>query len=375
MRSIKSHICIIVCIICSSCANDSYTDLVEIDTSINLKWNKAYEEDSIEKAVIGLKWSLSYIGATILSNNEGIKISDSLINIDINSLGFDAHAKSKLIILSNKIKNSEEYKVTGTIDLGRYVSLLIGASEHYYQFVNMPNNLDNILKNYTLLPEKGYVNNSGISLKHRIIGFSDQEGLNQFFISEEVDSLTGFIYEYETIELMANGQLRFGIFDANGIRMNGANPSHTNAGKPAKCIWCHESGINPLFKPQRNFPDFLTADELQQRLLSYRTSHNELKSTLVNGVDYTKTQEHTLTELLYISFMEPSAERLALEWNLPFEAVQEKLKNLDTHMHEEFPFLGNLYYRKEVETYATFLSVEYPETIRETSPNKINLLN
>lgn len=358
-----------------SCTNDSYSDLIETETTINLKWNKAYAEDNIDKSLIGLKWALSYMGATLPSSNAGFTNTDNVITINIKYLGFSNDAQQKMLKLSEKIKVTSEYQNNNAIDLGRYVALLLGASEHYYEIIGTPNTLNEILAQYTLLPQKGYVNNSNVSLEHRVIQFSEQNGFNQLFLSEEVNPVSGEIYEYETIELLPNGQLRFGIFDVNGNRKNNADATHSNAGKPAKCMWCHESTINQMFNPQNDYAGYLTYAEFQNTLIGYRESNRTQKLALTDGVDFAQTQQHTLTELLYISFMEPSAERLSEEWNMPLEQVQNLLSGLPTHVYDEFPFLGSLYNRQDVEALAPFLGLTVSTNVREASTIEVNHLN
>lgn len=358
-----------------SCESSTYSELAETETTLNLKWNKAYPDDTIDKSLIGLKWALSYIGASLPSSDTGFIVSNTTITIDYKKLGFNENAQKKLAVIHSKIINCDEYKKTNAIDLGRYVCLLIGASEHYYEIIGTPKTLSQVLDKYTLLPQKGYVNNSEVTLKHRIIQFSEQNGFNQVFLSEEVDPITGEVYEYETIELLVNGQLRFGIFDLNGNRINNANSAYTNAGKPAKCMWCHESVINQMFSPQNDFPGYLTFSELQNTLISYRESNRTQKLALDDGVDFSQTQQHTLTELLYISFMEPSAERLSIEWNMSVTEVQNMLSGLPTHNYPEFPFLGNnLYNRNEIETFAPFHGLQVSTSVRETSQTEVNHL-
>ena len=355
-----------------SCERDSYSDLIETETTINLKWNKAYPDDTIDKSLIGLKWALSYVGAVLPSSNNGFSNTESTITIDIKRLGFTENAEEKLLQLSEKIKATTEYQANNSIDLGRFVTLLLGASEHYYEIIGTPKTLSEVLLPYTLLPQKGFVNNSGVSLEHRIIQFSAQNGFNQVFLSEEVDPVSGEIYEYETIELMPNGQLRFGIFDTEGNRKNNADATHSNAGKPAKCMWCHESNINPLFSIQNDFTGYLSYTDFQNTLLNYLESNRNQKLALTDGVDFSQTQQHTLTELLYISFMEPSAERLSLEWNLPVTQVQNLLSGLPTHIYDEFPFLGTLYYRKDIEIFAPFQGLSVSTNVREESITEVN---
>jgi len=358
-----------------SCESDTYYELQNHDDALHLKWNKAYPEDTIDKSLIGLKWGLSYVGAILPTTLNGISTSNSIISIDINKLGFSKSAIEKLTKLNLKIKESQEYRTTNTIDLGRYITLLLGASEHYYEIIGTPKTLTEVLNRYTLLPQKGYVDNSSVSFENRIIKFSEQNGFNQIFLSEEVNPVSGEIFEYETIEVLPNGQLRFGIFDVNGNRKNNADPSHSNAGKPGKCMWCHESTINQMFSTQNNYAGYLTYNEFQNTLISYRESNRKQKLALTDGVDFSQTQQHTLTELLYISFMEPSAERLSLEWKMPLTQVQGMLSNLPTHIYTEFPFLGNLYYRKDIESLAPFQGLPVSSSVREQSEIEVNHLN
>jgi hypothetical protein len=345
------------------------------DPLLNLKWNKAYEEDTLDKSIIGLQWALSYVGATLPASRDGITANNNNIEIHLDDLGFKEGAKQKLTVLHDRIKASDEYQKTNATDLGRYVTLVIGASEHYYEITNVPLHLNEILSNYTLMPPKGYVNNSGVSAKHRIISYSEQSGLNQLFLSTETDSASGVILEFETIEILPNGQLRFGIFDQNGNRKNNADPNHSNAGKPAKCMWCHESSIQPLFTVQSDFDGYLPYLEFQKTLLQYRTEHDTLKYALSDGVDYYQTQQHTLTELLYISFMEPSAKRLSLEWSIPLSEVQSKISGLPTHYHEEFSQLGEIYHREDVEAYSPFEGLQVSSSVREQSDIEVNHIN
>jgi len=366
---------LIVSFLVLSCESDTYYELQNHDDALHLKWNKAYPEDTIDKSLIGLKWGLSYVGAILPTTLNGISTSNNIISIDINKLGFSESAIEKLSKLNLKIKESQEYRDTNAVDLGRYVTLLLGASEHYYEIIGTPQTLTEVLNRYTLLPQKGYVNNSGVSLENRIIKFSDQNGFNQIFLSEEVNPVSGKVFEYETIELLPNGQLRFGIFDVNGNRKNNADPSHSNAGKPGKCMWCHESTINQMFNTQNDYAGYLTYNEFQNTLISYRESNRKQKLALTDGVDFSQTQQHTLTELLYISFMEPSAERLSQEWKIPLTQVQDLLSNLPTHIYTEFPFLGNLYYRKDIENLAPFQGLSVSSSVREQSEIEVNHLN
>ena len=140
-------------------------------------------------------------------------------------------------------------------------------------------------------------------------------------------------------------------------------------------IWSSSTLYSKAMKTERLdwFEGFKSENELNKdSLINFFVSHNTLKNTLIDGVDFSNTQEHTLTELLYISFMETSAERLSLEWNLPVVEVQNRLSGITTHVYEEFPFLGYLYYRNEIESFAPFQGLPVSTSVREESVKEIN---
>lgn len=356
-----------------SCKNE-YTNQ-DNSTVLKLKWNKAYEDDSIDKAVIGLQWALSYVGANTPCNSNAIDTRNNTITLHTLNLDFSDKAKHNLEILIAKIYATEAYKENKTIDIGRFITLILGSPEHYYNLVETPETLAELKVNYTLNTEKGYVNNSSVALQDRVISFSEQEQFNQLWISEEIDSITKTIYEFETIELLKNGQLRFGIYDENGNRKNVANKKHTQAGKPAKCIWCHESNLNKMFRKQDDVYGFLSTEKLQQKIITSRDTFHENRLQQKDNLDYSKRQQHTLTELLYISFLEPSLKRLSLEWQIEESELLLLLKDVKTHKHNEFPFLGDLYYRKDVEAFSPLKPITVSRNVREQSTKEVNHLN
>ena len=82
-----------------------------------------------------------------------------------------------------------------------------------------------------------------------------------------------------------------------------------------------------------------------------------------------------MLELEYISFMEPSALRLSNEWNMPEKKVKKMLEQLSIHQHNEFTFLGNLYHRKDVISFAPYKSIAVSDSVRETSSTEVNYIN
>ncbi|MDH7913359.1 hypothetical protein [Winogradskyella sp. SYSU M77433] len=360
---------LIVLFLCFSCSKKDY--------EINLKWNKAYPEDTFERNITGLKWAFSYLGSTIANDSTLIKFNpkDSIVSLDVRTLGFSEDASSKLAKLQYLFKKTEYYKQHNAFDLGRYVTLTFGTSSHYYAITDVSETLKDFNEDYQFLETKGYIDNSSISNVHRIISFTDiLENNRQAFISAEIDSITKDTLEYETTERMPNGQLKFGIYDIKGNIKYAANSNLTRAGTHAKCIWCHEVVVQPLFKTQKNYNNYLDYFKLDDTLVYFNQKLQKYQNTLWKDKSLKNKKLHTELELVYISFMEPSGERISREWNMPLKEVENKLSGLETHIYEEFPFLGNLYHRKDIDSLSPFKVIEVPESIREKSSNTINLL-
>ncbi|WP_299256522.1 hypothetical protein [uncultured Aquimarina sp.] len=348
------------------------------DNEINLKWNKSYPTDTLTKNIIALKWCLSFLGSDLASDTTttGLIIkNNNTIALNIHQLRFDKNALKYLKKLNAKLKKTEEYQKNNAIDIGRYITLTIGSSNHYYKIVDIPKKLEDYNSLYTFDTINGYIDNSSISLVDRIISFSkNNTPKKQVYISTEVDSISKKIHEYETVEVMDNGQLKFGIYDQNGNLKDAANKEVTNAGKPAKCIWCHETGIQPMFRKQNDHKKYLSYQKLQDTLDYYNKQLRSYQDKHWKDKQIRNKRLHTEMEISYIAFMEPSAEHLANEWGFSLQEVQKKLKHLDTHRHHEFDFLGDLYYRKDVDNLAPWKVMNVPESVREKSNNEVNYL-
>ena len=177
--------------------------------------------------------------------------------------------------------------------------------------------------------------------------------------------------EFEVMDYMPNGQFRYGLYDMNGKLKAAADSRLTRAGKPAKCQWCHEIGIQPFFRDMPVLPGegYLSKEEfldIRSEFTLFMVGH---RAELNSEIDFTERQHHALMEHIYIDFMEPDVERLAIEWNLSLETTMKLVENLDTHTQEEFGF-ENLYDRNEVDRLAPYLTLEVPQSAREFSVNE-----
>ncbi len=356
-------------ILLSSCdANDS-----EDKNIIYLKWNKSHEQDTLEKNRTGLTWALSFLGSTIAMEEAPLGLSQTkdMIRLDVTQAGFSDRAIPHLQSLIGVIQNSEEYKLKGTIDIGRFIALTIGSSHHYYKIAQVPQRLSDLESKYTFDSITAYINNSSISKIDREIEYSiNNSPHRRAFISAERDTITKEIQEFETVELMDNGLSRFALYDREGNLKTAGDPKVTRAGKPSKCMWCHESGIQQLFRAQLDFKNYVPYASFLDSLKRYNRELKVYQDSIWKNAFIKKRSLHTEMEIAYITFMEPSVEQLANEWQLSQDEVKSKLSHLKSHTHHEFGFLGNLFYRKDIDALAPFKCLEVPDSFREKSNNE-----
>ena len=191
------------------------------------------------------------------------------------------------------------------------------------------------------------------------------------FLCSEISPESEEILEYETLDLMQNGQVRFGIYNKDGFRISNSDPQHSNAGKPAKCIWCHESEIQPLFNIQDNYDGFIPYLDFKDLLIDFKVTHRNLQNSLVDGVDFQESLQHIQTELLYISFMEPSAKRLSIEWSININEIENLLDGIPTHNYDEFPFLGIFILEKRLINMPLFQDYQFPVVFGKSQIEKL----
>lgn len=352
----------------------------EDENIIYLKWNKSYEKDTLEKNIAGLTWALSFLGSTITMDETeyGFSHTKDVIRLDVSKAGFSNKAVSHLQALLSVIHNSEEYKLKGTIDIGRFIALTIGSSHHYYKIAAVPQRLSDLESNYTFDSITAYINNSSISKIDREIEYSiNNTTYKRAFISAERDTITKEIREFETVELMGNGLSRFALYDKEGNLKTVGDPKVTRAGKPSKCMWCHESGIQQIFREQLEFKNYVPYASFLDSLKRYNQELRVYQDSIWKNAFIKKRSLHTEMEIAYITFMEPSVEQLVNEWQVSQSEVRSKLNHLKPHLHHEFEFLGDLYYRRDIDALAPFKCLEVPDNFREQSNNedRVNYIN
>jgi hypothetical protein len=346
------------------------------DLKVNLRWIKGYPDENWEKVRCGFLWSMSFLGAELPKgsfDNSITRKDSSCFTLDLAGIGFTDKAQSALSTILVKIKESEEYKATGAIDIGRFLLLTVYSSRHYYAITGVYNNLDQFRSNYNITdPLKFPVVNSGVSEKERLVKFNSYTNWRQYaFVAEEGDgSFKNKSFkkkEVEVFDFMPNGQPRFAIYNEAGKLKLHADPLYTQAGKPGKCMWCHESTLTPIVIPTEEVHGYMGIEEFGNYILTFRQQLKAYRDSLNCDINFNNLQDHTQSELLYISFMEPSLLRIANEWKMDTSSAKKILKDLPVHVYEEFPFLGKLYHRKDIDKLSPYKCLPVPESVREKS--------
>jgi hypothetical protein len=341
---------------------------------IELRWLKAYPLESKSDVETGLLWGLSLLGARLPAGAPVIRWHDNMMTVDLGRAQVLEGSGPAWRQLLAAMKASGEYRIHGAIDVGRFMALTLGSSNHYYALTGAKPDYQLARASYRFEDKAAAIVTSAVAHGHRRIEISAADDGRQvaFVAFEGKGSLAdgSFVaHEMELLDVMPNGQLRFALYGLDGYLKQSASPELTAAGKPAKCMWCHESSLQPTFiefQGARGFHDRREFDALigkRQQLL------REYQSRVDTQIEYRNRQDHTYGELLYLTFEEPSRERLAAEWGVSLERASELLRGKPTHPQAEFPYLGSeLYRRHDVEALAPYAVLAVPHSVREPSP-------
>lgn len=346
------------------------------DYVIHLKWFKSLPDQQPVHMYRGMIWCFSWLGAELPAGcmKEAVRSADSVnLEVHLDKLGFNENALNAMLVIADSIRSSEEYKRQGYLEVGKFIALTLGTSEHYYRITGVPRTVDEFRKIHGIDDDAWTfgVTNSSISDGHRLIRFSRDTSLSRvgFIAEESYDSLTSAHFRsqlFECFDIMPNGQLRFAIYGEDGNLISGAPQSLTEGGKPAKCLWCHETSIqtlfienNPVAGMLNNEEFLLMRDSMQARLERYR-------STLTTEMNFSFQSQHTLGELLYIMFMEPTMMYVANSHGINESNTLERLHNVHSEPFREFDWIGNVYRRREVDSVFGFPVIPVPNDVRET---------
>lgn len=353
------------------------------DVSINLRWVRSYSSESPSTVKTGILWALSFLGATLPKGcaDSVIQTIDSAsFKLNLKSAGFSENALSAFEVIIAHLKSTDEYAEKSSIDLGRFVMLTLNSSWHYYKITGAEPTLKEFLDKHSSEFEQFAVLNSSVSKHNRLIKFSLTEDIcKASFIAEGgvFDSTLNKIQPetYEVFDIMPNGQLRFAVYDAAGNIVEGSSQQSGIAGKPAKCLWCHEGHLQIDFKENAAVGNAIDYRQFNSKMKTYQQYIDHYRTSLNTEINFAAKYDHTYSELISVFFMEPTAGRLAADWGIEPAAAEDKLRNLDHHRSDEYSFMNNLYHRKDIDSVEAGNSAKVPSSLRETGGYEPNYFN
>jgi hypothetical protein len=372
---------IFACLCLAAFASCAQAPPQDPELAINLRWVQNYPKESKANVNTGLYWALSFLGATLPDSANVLTWHGKVVTVDLGAAQVQENSKDAWKRLLRVLKASGEYQKMGAIDIGRFVFLSLCSANHYYELAGTSPTYAEFRARHAFGPRQIAVVESAVASGNRLIdvGTGGSIGSITFVAYEGHGALKDASFQrqdIETLEFMPNGQLRFGLYDLEGHLKTTASPALTTAGKPSKCLWCHEINLNPPFRGVTDLPGYLTNQQFRELVASEMRTVASYRQTLRSKVDFRKTQDHSNAENLYLSFAEPTAERLALEWNLPLDSVRQMLRsrNLKTHPHSSYiddGILGDqLYNRSEVDALGPYAGVRGPAATRISQTEK-----
>jgi hypothetical protein len=352
---------------------------------IALRWCRAHPGEKPGQVTTGMAWALSHLGAALpqgtLSQVWVAKKGEPFVyDLYLDKAGFGPTALDALATIVDSLKRTEEYERYCSIDLGRFVVLTVHSPYHYYRITGVPRTYASFRSLHDMdgAPTLHFpVIRSSIANGNRIVEFRAGPSPRQWaFVAAEGTGrmeLGNFeATEYEVFDIMPNGQLRFAIYDRQGA-LEAATPlSLGEAGKPGNCMWCHESSVQTLFSPTHHVPGKLSPNAFRDTIRQMKTALRRYQREQYATVQFDSTYHHTEHELLYITFMEPTLARVAAEWQMTQIAAQALVRHLPTHYHPEFPWLGPLYRRRDIEPLAPVRCAPVPTHVREAGGTEVD---
>ncbi|MDP2309986.1 MAG: hypothetical protein Q8P18_28465 [Pseudomonadota bacterium] len=325
---------------------------------VPLRWIAGDEEMAWGEARAGLWWALSNLGATppaderaLLDVEEGGE--EVRFSLDLGAAGFP---EARLPAVEAALVPIRAAAAEGPVDLGRFLMATLYEPGRYYAITGACPTVEAwrdarqasapglyAVTVSLLVPDERLVELNPALLADPARGLDALGWLASEGEGSLVDS-TFTAHEFETVDVMPNGQQRFAVYDAGGaLRAAGATGP---AGQPGKCMWCHELSVQEGTAENPSAEGYYTYEAFVADVAAAEARMEQVRSGTPSAILWAY-ETHEWAEQLTLAFLEPSPARVAQEWGLPVEAVLAL--DLPTHTNAEFPGWGALYDRADVD--------------------------
>ena len=310
---------------------------------IVLKWHQSYNTETKRDIEIGLQWIFLYLGAscTEINMQHGLSwVDNRVFELKIDQLGFEMESLNVLRSLLNELKQSPEYKKHQCLDVGLFVMNIYNKSENYYKITQVPRTQSEFVTSHNFDDRFEFVTAYGescVSSGIRLFNVAQSKQLTEiaYWAKEGTgETVENFqVKEFEVFDFMSNGQPRFAIYDLDGSLKNGADSEVSIGGKPAKCMWCHTSSVQPIISAASSIEGFERLDSFS-RLIK---KQNNIRKRYLRNQSYDfvvdSLSQHSLAELLYFTYEYPTPQRLISEG-----ISRSEVEKLEYHKNIEYKF-------------------------------------
>ena len=338
---------------------------------ISLVWRPADSEDTWESARAGLDWALSQLGATPPADGSAITVTGEstsrvALTLHVDQLALPTSATSVLIEVEAELKTAET-----SAEIGRFLMRSLHEPWRYYAMTGACRTRAEWESTRQRSPAEYAVTTSQLTEAERRITLNeapDSWATVGFLAEEGSGSLTDGTFaptEAETVDVMANGQFRFAVYDPDGALLPVAALSP--AGTPGKCAWCHELTVQAGTAENASAPGYLDYTAWMEARAEAHAQIDGLRGALSTSVDYETIPVHEAGERLVEGFLLPNAARVAAEWGVLESDVVAALGE-GTESQEELGW-ENRYLRADVDAASPLAAVGTLPSARELEPD------
>ena len=231
---------------CSRTEQDRPLSPRDPDLVIQLRWMKSYPSQSRSKADTGLFWALSFLGAKLPADAAVISWSGNVVTVDLDAAGVPQGSRAGLeeaaaaSQVQRRVSRDGRYRCRPI----RLSELCVAPTSTTRSPESAPTYAE-FRARHSFAPRQVAIVESAVAYGNRLIEVAKGDDFNSiaFVAFEGTGSLPHHSFQktdIETLDLMENGQLRFGLYDLEGHLKAATTPALTAAGKPSKCLFCHE---------------------------------------------------------------------------------------------------------------------------------------
>ncbi|MES2637958.1 MAG: hypothetical protein V4850_00685 [Myxococcota bacterium] len=327
-------------------------------------WVAGGDDLTWDQARDAVWWALSNLGATPPEDEGGIRDVDAAedgvrFTLDLSAAGFPEASLPAVEAALVPVRDAA--RTEGAVDLGRFLLATLYDPGRYYAITGACPTFE-AWRGARQVPEPGLyaVTVSLLVTDERLValnpvlvsGASDDPTLDTlgWVASEGEGSLVDGTFtprEFETVDVMPNGQQRFAVYDGDGVLR--AASATGPAGQPGKCMWCHELGVQEGTAENPSAEGYYTYDAFVAEVAAAEALLASARSNMPSAINW-EYATHEWAEQLTMAFLEPSPARVAHEWGVPVESVTAL--GLPTHIVPEFPDWGPVYDRADVDAIA-----------------------